>query len=796
MLKNYFKIALRSLLKHRLFTIINLAGLSVGLVACLLISLYVRHELSYDTFHEKGNQIYRLVTDIKTPTETIHSNVTSAPMAPQLGERLPEIEAYTRLWKRNAVVAYKDQKFQENDLYLADSTVFNVFTFPLLKGDARTALKAPFSVVLTQKTAKKYFGEQDPMGQTLRMEGQFPVKVTGVLKDIPEASHIPFDLLLSMSTLTKHMQPGLDEQWGNFGFYSYFVLKGNTNPQALETKIRGEIDRLIGKAMSKDQMWYILHLEPLQELYLKSDRGAPQQGSLKNVYIFSVIAGFILVLACINFINLTIARASERAKEVGVRKVVGAGRQQLTFQFLSEYVLLSTFAFGLAVLLCELLLPSFNAFSGKTVLDSTFSNPTFWLILLGLALLVGVMAGLYPALVLSGMKAITVLKGRFATSRQGLILRKSLVVFQFVISVSLMVCTFVVYHQLAYMRQQSLGFSKDQMLILNLNDPQYMARHGATLKAQFSKIPGVESVTESSTVPGSGSLGAYTHLENQKGELQASNISLYSIDYNFFDQYQIPIIAGRSFSTKFSTDSTQALLVNEAAVRSLGYTSPEQIIGKKFDQWGRKGMIIGVVKNFHDVSLRDEISPASFRINPNEFQQISIKIKAQHIPETLAAVEQLWKQAVPERPFDYFFIDQSFNDKYKGEEQFGKLFIYFASIAIFIACLGLIGLTSYATFQRTKEIGVRKVLGASAWQVTTLLSKDFLKLVFIAVLIASPIAWYAMTRWLEDFHYRAAMPIWVFPLAGLLALGIALVTVSSLTIKAATANPVKSLKTE
>lgn len=796
MLKNYVKIAFRNLLKHRLFTFINLAGLSVGLVACLLISLYVRHELDYDTFHEKGDRIYRMVTDIKTPTETLPSDITSGPMAGQMKQHLPEIEAYTRLWPRNAVFAYKDQKFQENELYMADSTLFDVFTFPLLKGDARTALKAPFSVVLTQKTARKYFGEQDPMGQTLRMEGQFPVKVTGVLKDIPETSHIPFDLLLSMSTLTKHLQPGLDDQWSNFGFYSYVLLKPHTNAGALEAKIDGELNRLIGKDMLKNQMQYMLHLQPLRDIYLKSDRGAPQQGSLKNVYIFSVIAGFILILACINFINLTIARASERAKEVGVRKVVGAGRQQLTFQFLSEYVLLSTFAFGLAVLLCELLLPYFNELSGKTVLNSTFSNPTFWLILLGLALLVGLLAGLYPALVLSGMKAITVLKGRFATSRQGLVLRKSLVVFQFVISVSLMVCTFVVYHQLSYMRRQSLGFSKDQMLVLNLNDSQYMARHGATLKAQFSKIPGVESVTESSTVPGSGFMGAYTHLENQTGELQASNIGLYSVDFNFFDQYQIPLIAGRSFSTKFSTDSTQALVVNEAVVRSLGYTSPEQIVGKKFDQWGRKGMIIGVVKNFHDESLRAEISPATFRINPNEFQQISLKIKAQQIPETLAAVEQLWKQAVPERPFDYFFIDQSFNDKYKGEEQFGKLFIYFASIAIFIACLGLVGLTSYATFQRTKEIGVRKVLGASAWQVTTLLSMEFLKLVFIAVVIASPVAWYVMTRWLEDFHYRTSMPIWVFPLAGVLALGIALVTVSSLTIKAATANPVKSLKTE
>lgn len=796
MLRNYFKIALRSLLKNRLFTFVNLSGLSVGIVACLLISLYVLHELSYDTFHEKGDRIYRVVTDIKTPTETIHPDITSGPMAPALKQNFPEVEAYTRLWARTAVFAHEDQKFQENRIYMADSTVFDVFTFPLLQGDARTALKAPFSAVLTQKTAKKYFGEENPMGQTLRMEGKFPVKVTGVLKDIPETSHIPFDMLLSMSTLTRELQPNVDQQWSNFAFYSYLLLKKNTDAQRLEAKIPALLDRLVGKELAQFQMHYTLRLQPLQDIYLKSDRGAPEQGSLKNVYIFSVIAAFILLLACINFINLTIARASERAKEVGVRKVVGAERQQLTFQFLSEYVLLSSMAFIVAVLLSELILPLFNEFSGKTILTSTLTHPTFWLILLMLAVIVGLLAGLYPALVLSGMKAITVLKGRFATSRQGLILRKSLVVFQFVISVSLIVSTLVVYTQLNYMRGQSLGFAKDQMLVLNLNDPGYLDRHSESLLRQLGNVAGVESVTQSSSVPGSGAQGAYTNLENKSGDMQAANMDLYSIDYTFLKQYQIPLLAGRLFSRDYATDSTEALIVNEAAVKNFGYASPTQIIGKKFDQWGRKGRIIGVVKNFHSASLREAITAATFRINPHECQQISIKVKAAQLPSTLATLKTVWERAVPDRPFDYFFIDQSFNDKYKGEEQFGRLFIYFASIAIFIACLGLIGLTSYATFQRTKEIGVRKVLGASSFQITALLSREFIKLVLIAILIASPLAWYVMNRWLEDFHYRAALPWWTFPTAGILALGIAILTVSSLTLKAATANPVKSLKTE
>lgn len=555
------------------------------------------------------------------------------------------------------------------------------------------------------------------------------------------------------------------------------------------------MEKHVGKGMKESNMYYSLFLEPLPSVYLRSERDKPEGGSLTNVYVFSIIAGFILLIACINFMNLAMARSAERAKEVGIRKVVGAVRQQLTLQFLSESVLLSLLAAVFAVVFIRLLLPAFNSLSGKEISAHIFNFTNFSILFLT-SLGVGIIAGLYPAFVLSGFKPIAVLKGRFSTSTQGLILRKALVVFQFSISIALIVGTMIIYQQLNYMRSQQLGFQKEQMLIVNLGDQDMMRQHYETLKQEFASVPGIRSTSASSSTPSRGNAGAYTQIENKLGDLQASNMDLYSVDYDFLDQYQIKMVAGRNFSKAFATDSTQALLVNEAAVTSLGYTSPEQIIGKRFSQWGREGKIVGVIKNFHLRSLRQNIGPLTIRIEPGDFRLFSLNVKSEDIPATLAKLEQRWKELVPQRPFSYYFLDEAFNKQYQAEERFGQLFFYFSGLAIFIACLGLLGLTAYTTLQRTKEIGIRKVLGASVPNIIALLSKEFLQLVLVALVIATPVAWYAMNKWLEDFAYQTSISWTVFIVAGLAAFLIAVFTISYQAIKAALANPVKSLRSE
>ncbi|MFD1145181.1 ABC transporter permease [Larkinella insperata] len=796
MLTNYLKIAWRNLLRNWGFSAINVLGLTVGVTACLLISLYVRHELSYDQFHAKANRIYRLVTDIKTPTETINTESTSFAMANAVKTGLPEVEQAVRLLNRGMLVQRGEHKFQEDGLVFADSAFFQVFSFPLLKGNPQTALVAPFSIVLTEKAALKYFGNEDPIGKALMLDGRNSATVTGVVADVPDNSQIKFDLLASMSTMTKAFAPGLDDQWGNFGPITYLLLRDRTTSAAVTARMPDLVQRQAGSFMEKNKMYYSLFLEPLTDVYLRSTRQTQESGSITNIYVFSIVAGFILLIACINFMNLVIARSSERAKEVGVRKVVGAVRSQLTGQFLSESVLLSLIAFVLAGILCELLLPAFNMLSGKIISHSLFTDGTYWLTLLGLAALVGGFAGIYPALVLSSFKPIAVLKGRFVSSSQGILLRRTLVVVQFMISVALTIGTLVAYRQLNFMRNQQLGFQKDQTLVVSLPDRDFMTKNQRSLRNQLAALPGVQAVAVSSHLPGGGSLGAYTEIENKTGEMQAANMGLYSVDFDFLPQYGVKLVAGRIFSPEFSTDSTQALVINEAAARALGYASPAQIVGKRFAQWGRTGRIIGVVKDFHTSSLREKIGPLTLRIEPGDFSLFSLKVKGADATATIQKLERFWKTAVPQRPFEYYFLDQAFDKQYRAEERFGRLFLYFSGLAIFIACLGLFGLTSYTTAQRTKEIGVRKVLGASVPNIVLLLSKDFLKLVLIAVILAAPVAWWAMDTWLQDFAYRINVEWWILVLAGVLAVTIAFLTVSFQSIKAALTNPVKSLRTE
>lgn len=794
MIKNYLKIAWRNIWKTKGFSTINILGLAVGMTACFLIALYVNFERSYDRYHSKADRIYRLVCDIKTPTETINANITSGPMAMYAAKDLPEIENFARLLPNSLLIRKDNVKYQESKLFFADSTLFQLFDFPMVAGNPATALKEPFSVVLSESAAKKYFGKEDPMGKSLLLtDDSFNSKVTGVIKDIPENSQFKGDVFVSMVTLIKMANFKFDKQWGNFGFTSYVLTKPNTDPSLLTTKFPAFLTNRVGKEMDQMKMHYSLFLEPLKEVYLYSKRGGFESGNINNVYIFAIVALFILLIACINFINLSTARAIERAKEVGIRKVVGAYRIQITRQFISESVLICLLAFIISLLLCLVLIPYFNYLAGKEISGGIFFHPIYVIILFLLACLIGLLAGIYPALVLSSFKPVTVLKGKFSSNSKGLLLRKTLVIVQFVVSIALIAGTLIVHRQLGYMRNQNLGFNKEQMLVLQTNGDA----KSRILKDAVASVPGVLSNSVSGAVPGGENPVAYSEIENKQGDMQIANLPVYFVDYNYIPLYKIKLVAGRIFSPDFGTDTAQAMILNESAVKLFGYSKPEDAIGKKYSQWGSEGKIIGVIKDFHFKSLQSKIDPLSMRYGQgNGGGLVSIKIEGQHINTALQAIERKWHDIIPNRPFEYFFADEFFDRQYRAENRFGGLFLNFAVLAIFISCLGLFGLVSYNTTQRYREIGIRKVLGASVSTIVRLLSIDFLQLVCISILVASPLMWFFMSKWLADFAYHIDISWWIFAVAGSIAVGIALVVITSLTIKAAMENPVKSLRSE
>jgi len=794
MFKNYFKIAFRNLWRHRVFSGINILGLSVGMTACFLIFLYVRFEMSYDNMHSKSADIYRIICDIKTPTETLKPSGPSWAVGPHLMKGdFPQVVASARITGDEILVRKGNVKFQEKNSIWADSTFFDVFDFKLVRGNRHTALNEILDVVFSESAAKKYFGKTDPLGQTVLLTGDgLTAKVTGIMQDIPENSTIKADMIVSMNTITRKFNPELDNQWGNYGNNTYVLLKPGASPELFTKQLPAFLEKMNGTEMKKLNMYPTLMLEKLKDVYLRSTRDDSKTGNIKNVYIFSIVAVFILLIACFNFINLTTARSVERAKEVGIRKVVGAGRQQLTWQYLGESVIVCLIAFFISVGAAALLLPSFNTLAGKTISDGIFEH---WGMIVSLFLAsigIGLLAGIYPALVLSSFKPVSVLKGRFSTGTKGILLRKVLVVSQFTISIALIISVLVVYLQLNFMRGQDLGFSKDQMMILDTyGDPAK-----ETFMQTVAALPNVKSVTMSSSVPGGGNPGAYSQIQNVKGEMQIANLDLYFVDWDYIKQFGIKMAAGRAFSRDFQTDTTQAMILNESAAKQFGYRKPQDAVGRDFDQWGRKGKIVGIMKDFHFKSLQEEIKPLSMRIEPKGCNLVSVKISANNLSASISTIEKKWNTLMPNRPFSYFFLDDFFDKQYRSEQRFGQLFLNFAILAIIISCLGLLGLASYSTMQRTREIGIRKVLGATVPNIVNLLSKDFLKLVALAVVIASPVAWIVMHRWLQDFAYRIPIFWWIFVVAAFTAAIIALITVSFQAIKAAVSNPVVSLRSE
>ena len=794
MIRNYFKIAFRNLAKHKMFSFINVLGLSAGMTACFLIALYVHFELTYDAFNKKADRIYRLSTDIQSSAGTLQYSITSWPFGPNLQNDFPEIEAFTRISKENYLFRKGDIKFNEEKTVLADSSIFRVFDLKLLQGNPQTALKAPFSVVLTESAAQKYFGERDAMGQTLLVgDNGDPAQVTGIMQEPPVNSQLSGEVFLSMTTHTRHYNTAVNEEWGNFGTTTYLLLKKGADPVALSRKFPAFLQNHMGRLLQQENISLTLLLEPLLDIYLYSRREADQSGSITNIYTFAIIAVFILIIACINFVNLTTARSLERAREVGVRKAVGAGRWLLARQFIAESLLMSFLSFAVSLALSAAFIPLFNELSGKTISSGLVQEPRPIGILFIASMVIGLASGIYPALVLSSFEPVKVLKGKFAMTGSGALLRKGLVTAQFAISIALIIGTLVVYSQLDFMRSHELGFAKEQTVVIRPGS----GNPRNALKTLLQNLQGIKSVAASSAVPGGDNSQAHSKLENSRGEMQIATLDVYRVDFDFIPQYGLKVVAGRPFSKEFTSDSTKALVINEATAKLLGYQSAQEAIGKKFNQWDREGTIIGVVKDFNFKSLKESVKPLTFRLlDPWNSDLLSIKMDGGNVKATLEAIETQWKTLFPDRPFSYYFLDEFYDRQYRADQRFEALFLNFAVLAIFISCLGLLGLASYSTIQRTKEIGVRKVMGASAASIVGLLTKDFLQLVGLAFLIAAPLAWFAMHRWLEGFAYKTNIPLWIFGVAALLSALVALATISFQSIRAAFMNPVKSLRSE
>ena len=814
MLKNYLRIAVRNLAKYKLISFINLFGLTVGLACCLLILSYILHETSYDRYNRKADRIWRVTRSFnnKDGIVSLHLGAVAPPFGPLLQNDFPDIQKVTRLLPiNNTPMRYQDKIFNEKDLFFADKNFFGVFDVNLLQGNPQTALADPFSILLTETTARKYFGDADPINKVIRMNNQFNFKVTGIFQPFPSAAHLHPEVLLSFNTLNDtaiYGEKNLMTNFGNNAFYTYLLLPEHYPVHSLEAQFPAFIDRRMPQDGAppgiKAHQFTQLYLQPLTDIHLRShlDEEIEENGDASRVTIFGAIALFILLIACINYMNLSTARSALRAKEIGIRKVSGAVRQEIIFQFLSESILLSYIALLLAAALTWLTLPGLNSLTGLQLSAGSLLRPIVLLPLLFTPLLVGILSGLYPALFLSSFQPSKVLKGLFKAGSGSISFRKVLVVTQFAISIVLLISTAIVFQQLHFMQNTSLGFDKDHIVTLQYNgglDHTY-----ESFRTTLLQDPHIRQATRSSRIP-SGRLldeqGASTESGDSLRPVTA-DIKYLAVDHDFLSAYGIPIAAGRDFSRAYATD-TSSFLLNVAATRALGIRTPQEMIGKNFSYGGTKGKIIGVMKDFNFESMHQAIVPI-IMIMPtasqagNNFNRISIKISGNkdNVSAAIAHLEKTWKSYLPEVPFEYTFLDEKFEQLYQSEERQGTLFTVFSGIAIFIACLGLLGLSAFSISQRLKEIGIRKVLGASTSGIIRLLSLDFLKLVALAALIAFPIAWYAMHNWLHDFAYRISIQWWIFGIAGLLAAMVALATISFQALKAALANPIKSLRTE
>ena len=836
MFRNYWKIAVRSLWKKKSATVINISGLAIGMACCIVVLLFIKDESSFDTYHENAPNLYRLsVRDVEISSGDTGNNATSSILwAPAMQREYPEIEAYTRFVKFPSAdnpwqLSHNNRTFFEEHILYADPSVFELFSWPLLQGNPETALSEPSTIILTESMVEKYFGDQNPLGQTITLDprlrdnngvllgSSFDYQVTGVIADPPKRSHFAFDFLLPTINLNNiyggdiNTGAGLDSWfWRGRVAHTYLLLSDASAPESLASKFDDFLDRYVGDATTSRGYYYEPYLQRIDQIYLGGDASGQMAGvgDQTRLYMFSIIAFFILCIACINFTNLSTARASTRAKEVGLRKVVGAHRRHLIVQFLGESTLISLIAFLVAMLLAWIMLPIFYGYMDKPLYFSLKEDALFLSSILLLGLIVGIFAGSYPAFFLSKFRPTQVLKGRRAQGGSGLLVRKGLIVFQFIVSAFLIIATLTVFKQLEFMRTHDLGFDQERVVVLPPETARPLTAQGDAIREELRSIPEVTHVSLSSGVPGQGGGGDLYGEVDAPGDKSFALGEIF-VDYDYLSLFGIELLAGRGFSTDFGTDEPLrndqgrirevVAIVNEAAIKRFGWSSPEEAIGKRIIRDPNAGdwiaTVIGVIKDFHFQDLSQPITPGALLFIPN-YNHISVKLKPGDPAGALAAIEQVVQKFPTTEGFHYNFVDETFRAQYEAEQRLGSVFSNLSFLAIFIACLGLFGLAAYTTEQRIKEIGIRKALGASIPDIVILLSKGVTRLVFIAVVLAIPISYLATERWLDLFAYRINFNPTIYILACVLAIGIALLTISYQTIKAAKLNPTDSLRYE
>ncbi|MGN8071240.1 ABC transporter permease [Mucilaginibacter sp. 22184] len=797
MIRNYLKIAVRTLLKNKGFTFINILGLALGLAICLLIIFFVVDELSYDRYNTKCENIYRVNTDLKYNGTVSYFAGSPIPLADALMREFPEVEKAVRITPAVNIRFKKGNETVREDgaTFYCENGIFDIFTFPMLSGNPKTALTEPNAVVITESMAKKYFNRTNVVGETLFLiTDSSNHKVTGVMRDMPQQSHFKINFLLASFPVGKG-------NWNSISpFKTYILLKPGTDQKRFEAKLNPLMDRNLVhtdfdyKKFKSSSNYFKLSLIPLKDIHLQSNRQGELgiNGNIQHIYIFSAVAIFILLLACINFMNLSTARSANRAREVGVRKVLGSSRRHLVFQFLAESLIVTFVAALIAVLTAWALLPLFNHFSNKEL--SITPQTLSWLLpaLLIIVLFVGILAGSYPAFFLSAFQPVDVLKGKLSAGFKGGTLRSTLVVFQFSISIFLIIGTLVIYNQLHYIQNKDLGFKRSQVLTINsvntLNNTKLF-------KQQIKQLPGVVNATLTSYLPVGGyrSIGFISTDQNNGQSTQ-----LWKVDEDYLNTMGIELKSGRGFSAQFKTDST-AVVINETAAKILGYHGDpvnQSLYTGVGNDVKKKYIVIGVVKDFNFSSLRDNVEPLVMVMENDWLARLSVRVNTHNLPAMLAQIEATWKTTAPHEHFEYSFMDADFDALYRTEQRMGNLFVTFTTLAVFIACLGLFSLAAYAAEQRNKEIGIRKILGAGVSTIITMLSKDFIKLVFISIIIATPLAWLIMNKWLQGYAYRQNIQWWMLLSAAAGALVIAFVTISSQSFKAARSNPVDSLRSE
>jgi len=791
MFRNYFISAFRNLSKDKLHSFIKIAGLTIGLACVFLIILFIRYELSYDSFNQYEDRIYRVVMDSMHDDGPFSMAPTMLPLAPALRRDFPEVEYAVRISNRTSILMSAGEHRYYESMHFADPEIFSIFNLPLKLGNPETALSQPFNIILTEETAKKYFGDSNPVGKTIRVYNLYDFIVTGVLQAIPDTFHLRINMLASFDSL-KDQEKDRWESWDTFSNdYTYILLRSGSDPREMEEKLPALQQKYAGPDIAKDQK---LRLQALKDIHFSSlnyDDVVTYEKSY--LYAFSAVAVFILILACINFINLAVANSVGRIREVGMRKVVGARRTQLIMQFLTESFFLAFIAAAGAVGLVYLILPQFRVFFDRQVGFELLSDPGLAALLLGLFFFTGFFAGVYPAFLMSAKTPICALRKKYFQGSRRLSFRMFFIVLQFSVSILLIIATMVVYQQIGFMKSKDLGFFREQIIVLPLQNSS-LRKNPEPFKNAVKNHPAILGITCASGMPGSGTSNARTYvLETPEGDKEVYIQTIYT-DFDFVDTFGLKILDGRNFSQEFSSDLREKFILNETAARRMGWDSP---VGKQIDRGeGQKGQVIGVVEDFHYDSMRSLIKPIALNISPSQLRYMAVRIDPQEADQVLDLLENTWKTIVPQYPFEYFFMSEQFSRYYRFEKKIGNIFFLFSLLAVLISCLGVFGLIAYTTEQSTKEIGMRKVLGASTTGIIIFLSKRFIRWVVAANIIAWPIAWFVMHKWLEGFAYRVSINPIYFPVAGMITLSITLVTLLHKAMKAAFINPVESLRYE